>query len=249
MRVIVEGIATEYNDEGSGPVILMLHGWKDDMRTFNPLVAELGAGYRIVRLDLPGFGGSELPPRAWRLDDYVDIVAAFVQKLNLDVAVVVGHSFGGRIAMKGIARDTLAPKKLVLIASSGVAKRNTLRINALKALAKVGKLATLPLPRRIRNSLRERLYKNIRSDYANAGALRETFKNILAEDLSKAAGRIQTPTLLIWGSADTETPLEEGLRLSELIRGSIFTLVQAAGHFVHRDHPKEVAAAIEKFLI
>jgi len=248
MKVIVSGIATEYADDGEGPVMLMLHGWKDSLHTFDPLVPALAQKFRVVRVDLPGFGATEMPPEAWKLDDYADFVSAFTGKLRLDVRVLVGHSFGGRIAIKGTARGKFAPEKLVLIASAGVAQRKTLRVSSLKVLAKVGKLATLPLPRSVKTKLRNRLYESIKSDYANAGALKDTFVNVISENLSSAAEDIKIPALLIWGSADTETTLEEGVRLSELIHGSKLELLQAAGHFVHREHPERVVKMMLAFL-
>ena len=247
MKIIVNDIATEYMDGGTGPVILMLHGWKDSLHTFDPLIPALTQAHRVVRLDLPGFGGTETPQKNWKLDDYVEFVAALISKLKLDVRVLAGHSFGGRVAIKGLAEGVFTAQKLVLIASAGVAERNTLRNKSLKVLAKVGKLATLPLPKRLKNSLRNRLYKNIQSDYANAGALKETFVNVISENLSASAAKIPVPTLLIWGSADNETPLEEGVRLSGLIKGSKLELLQAAGHFVHREHPDVVALMITDF--
>lgn len=247
MKTIVSGLAIEYQEEGNGPAAIFLHGWKDDLHSFDPLIPHLSPHFKIVRLDLPGFGESELPRAPWKLDDYVDIVAAFVEKRSLHPAILLGHSLGGRICIKGVSRGVLRAEKIILIASAGVADRNTVRNQTLKVLAKVGKIATLPLPRGVRHKLRETMYKKIRSDYADAGELRETLVNILKEDLSLAAKSMRAPTLLIWGSADTETPLEEGVRLSELIEGAVLDVVQAAGHFVHRENPARVAELILRF--
>ena len=74
MKVIVNNLATEFEDEGTGPVLLFLHGWKDSLKTFAPLVPGLASDYRVVRLDLPGFGGSEMPSRPWSVSDYVAFV-------------------------------------------------------------------------------------------------------------------------------------------------------------------------------
>ncbi|MCE9541285.1 alpha/beta hydrolase [Candidatus Kaiserbacteria bacterium] len=249
MKVIVNGVATEYADDGTGPVILMLHGWKDSLHSFDPLIPVLTQAYRVVRLDMPGFGGTEMPPKNWVLGDYVDFVGGFISKLKLDVHTLAGHSFGGRVAIKGVADGMFTPAKLVLIASAGVAERNTLRNKSLKVLAKVGKLATLPLPKSVKNKLRNRLYKNIQSDYTNAGTLKDTFVNVISENLSGAAKEVTVPALLIWGSADTETTLEEGVRLGGLIKNSRLELIQAAGHFVHREHPDTVARLIGDFAV
>ncbi|MBV9159313.1 MAG: alpha/beta hydrolase [Candidatus Kaiserbacteria bacterium] len=248
MKIIVNNIATEHMDEGAGPVILMLHGWKDTLHTFDPIAAQLKEKFRIVRLDMPGFGGTELPRETWSVGDYADFVGAFASKLGITPHALVGHSFGGRVILKGIGTQTLAADKLVLIAAAGLAKRRKVRAAALKALATVGKVATLPLPKRMKQGLRDRLYKSIKSDYGNAGPLKAIFQRTIAEDLSSVAAAIKKPTLIIWGSADTETPLEDGVRLSELIKDSQFELFQAAGHFVHREHAEAIAQKIIEFL-
>ncbi len=113
MKVIVDNIAIESVDSGEGPVILMLHGWKDSLNTFDKLVPLL-PGYRVIRLDMPGFGASDAPRNAWGVGEYVDFVKAFIEKLNISPEIIVGHSFGGRIAIKGVGTGVLKPKMLVL---------------------------------------------------------------------------------------------------------------------------------------
>jgi len=248
MKVIVKGLATEYEDEGSGPVLLMLHGWGDSLRSFNTLVHRLG-GYRIVRLDLPGFGGTELPRGEWDVGDYARFVQEFCTKLSVAPQFLLGHSLGGRISIKGLARGIFTAEKLVLIASAGVADRPTVQNNAFMALAKVGKLMLKPFPRSWYLNLRRELYKVTGGDYVSAGALSETFVNVINEDLSKDAGEVHTPTLLIWGEDDLVTPVSEGKKLKTLIKGSELQILHGAGHFVHQQKTDEVAKLIRDFLV
>ncbi len=249
MKVIVKNLGVEYTDEGAGTQILMLHGWKDDAHTFDRIARTLANNHRVIRIDLPGFGGSDMSPTPWRLDDYVDFVSAFCEKLKLDVDILIGHSLGGRITIKGVARGILKPRKIVLIASAGIAKRTTIRNHALRAIAKLGKLLTAIWPLNLaQQKLRRRLYERIGSDYFAAGRLKETFINIIEEDLRSAASSITTPTLLIWGSNDAATPLKDGERMQRLIRGSRIEVIPGAGHFVHREHPEDVTAFIAGFI-
>lgn len=241
-------MATEYRDEGSGPAMLFLHGWQDNLHTFDSLVPLLSGDCRIVRLDLPGFGQSEAPRTAWHIDDYAAFVAEFVKKTGINVNLLIGHSLGGRIALKGMASKTFDAQKVVLIASAGIARRNSFRILFFRALAKIGRFVTVVPPFTFfRAALRRRLYQGLKSDYLSAGPLKETFLNIIAEDLSDSAKAITKPALLIWGSEDTETPLTDGQRLATLIPGAVLHVISRAGHFVHREKPAEVAELIRKF--
>ncbi len=249
MQIIVQNLATEYRDEGTGKVILFLHGWQDSLHTFDPLVPLLSASQRIVRLDLPGFGGSENPNESWDLDKYVQFVLNFIQKLNLSVDTLVGHSFGGRIIIKGVASKDLQLNSIILIGAAGIAKNRTARNTAIKFLAKIGGriISIFPLVF-LRDKIRKKMYRSIGSDYLDAGALKESFLNIIAEDLCESAKKISLPTLLIWGADDTQTPISDGEQFSRLIVHSRLNIINGAGHFIHREKPHEVARLIQEFV-
>ena len=249
MQVIVQNLATEYQNEGSGKTVLFLHGWQDNLHTFDALVPFLSSSYRIIRLDLPGFGKTETPKESWGLWGYVRFVDEFIKKLNIEVDTIVGHSFGGRIIIKGEAAKMFGADKIVLIGSAGIAKRNTARNFVLNIIAKIGKALTSMPPLSLwKRQIRRRFYKRIGSDYASAGALQETFLKTISEDLRENAKKITTPALLIWGVNDTDTPLPDGKRLSELIPNSKLHALEEAGHFVHQEKPREVANLITKFI-
>ena len=120
MKVIVNNLAIEYEDEGSGPVLLFLHGWQDSLHTFDAISDDLKKNYRIIRLDLPGFGKSDLPKTVWSISDYVSFVNDFIKKINLSVYALVGHSFGGRIILKGSGQRKIESEKNILISSAGI---------------------------------------------------------------------------------------------------------------------------------
>lgn len=247
MKIIVDDIATEYQDEGAGPVLLFLHGWKDSLRTFDALLPHFET-QRTLRLDLPGFGKSENPPKDWSLDDYVRFVRNFLQKIGVsELEALVGHSFGGRIAIKGTAEKVFVPKKIILIASGGIAKGRTPRNILFGLIAKVGKLFVFFLPS-YRRYLQEKLYKRAGSDYLNAGPLRETFLRVIREDLRETAKKISVATLLLWGEDDRETPLRDAQIFHEKIKGSELYTYSARGHFLHQEIPEKIAESIRKFL-
>ncbi len=253
MKIIVNNLATEYQDDGSGAVILFLHGWKDSLHTFDALVTGLIAEssvlkYRLVRLDLPGFGQSETPPQAWSVEDYANFIKTFCGKLNINPDYLVGHSFGGRVIIKAISKHILSPKKIVLIASAGIAKTKSAKNLAFKAIAKIGKfVTTVPPLNFLRDSLRGKLYKAAGSDYLQAGNLKETYFLTVNEDLSADASKIELPTLLVWGSTDSETPLADGQKFAQLIKNSRLEVFQGADHFVHQQEAKKITELIEEF--
>jgi pimeloyl-ACP methyl ester carboxylesterase len=248
MKVIVKGLATEYQDEGSGPILLMLHGWGDSLHSFDLLAHRLG-GFRVVRLDLPGFGGTELPHGDWDVADYARFVAEFCEKISIKTDYLLGHSFGGRINIKSLAHGILSAQKLILVGSAGVADRPTLQNNAFMTIAKVGKVLLKPFPRSWYLNLRRELYNVTGGDYVSAGALKETFVRVISEDLSTDAAHLKLPTLLVWGEDDLVTPISEGRKLNELIEDSKLHILHGAGHFVHQQKTDEVAELIKKFLV
>jgi len=246
MKVIVNNIATEYTDDGTGQVIFMLHGWLDSLHSFDSLADHLSKSKRVIRLDLPGFGQTEIPPESWVLDDYISFVAAFITKLKLTDYVLLGHSFGGRIAIKGCGGGQLQPKALILIAAAGLAQRKTARNYAYTAVAKVGKLVTLVPPLYFwRDRLRSALYRSAKSDYLTSQHLRSIYLAVISEDLTSWAQKLKYPTLIIWGADDDQTPVADGEQLSQLIAGSKLIVIPETGHFVHQQATNQVIDAME----
>jgi pimeloyl-ACP methyl ester carboxylesterase len=251
MKIVVKNLVVQYEDRGNpkGMALLFLHGWKNNLHTFDPIIPGLATHYRIIALDLPGSGGTEIPRSDWDLDDYVDFVDEFIEKIHVQVDVLAGHSLGGRVIIKGVAREVFHPKKIILIASAGIAQRKSLRNGMVTLVAKAGKAITaIPPFSLVRERLRRNLYQKIGSDYGNAGGMKGTFLKVIKEDLSGSASKITLPTLLIWGGHDTETPLADGKRLHRLIQGSKLLILPDGSHFVHREKPQEVMDAIENFL-
>ncbi len=249
MKIIVQNIATTYTNRGTGPVILCLHGWKDSLRTFDSIESALLKRGRVIALDLPGFGETGNPPEAWQVGDYVKFVSDFLKKIGVESDYLIGHSFGGRIIIKGIGDGSLSARKIVLIASAGLTTEKTIYTRITKIFFKVSAwILRIPPFSYLRSFVRKVFYTAIGSDYFNAGALQETFIKIIAEDLSDTARRITTPTLLIWGAKDDATPVKHGKALQSMIRDSRLEIFTDAGHFVHHEKAVEVGNLIEEFL-
>ena len=249
MNVVVDGLMTNYQKIGKGKVVVLLHGWGDTSQTFSKLIENLEHKYLIYGLDLPGFGGTQTPPSAWGLSNYAEFVAAWLQKVGLErVYAFGGHSYGGAVLIVGLADGLLKADKLFLMASAGVRGKQKLRKNLLKAATKTVKLPLNLLPAQRRRRLRSKFYSTIGSDLTLLPHMELTFKRIIGEDVRLKAKSIKIPTLLIYGSSDKETPINDGQILSQAINNSRLEIVQGAGHFLHQEQVEQVAGLVSNFL-
>jgi len=249
VNIVVNGLLTNYQLQGKGKLVLLLHGWGDSSKGLADLQIALGKTYQVLALDLPGFGGSQPPKKAWNLDDYADFLAAVLKKLELKQPyAIVGHSNGGAVAIRAVGQDKLRPQKLVLLAASGIRHKHGARKAVLRAVAKTGKLATARLPGRFRQALRQSLYTAAGSDLLVVPGMEGTFKRTVAQDVQADAASIDEPTLLIFGEQDKAVPPADGERYHQLLVNSQLEVLQGVGHFVHLEQPTQVAKRIQDFL-
>src|SRR5437868_5157539 len=137
MQVVIDGLLTQYALSGKGKLVVLLHGWGDDSRTFATLQLELAKKYQVLAVDLPGFGGTQPPQDVWGLDEYAAFVQVILTKLNLGhTYALIGHSNGGAVAIRAVALGLLKPQKLILLAASGIRDRGSPKRLALKVVAK-----------------------------------------------------------------------------------------------------------------
>jgi pimeloyl-ACP methyl ester carboxylesterase len=249
MQAIVDNLLTSYEKAGKGPVVLLLHGWGDSHATFAKLVRSLKDKHTVISVDLPGFGGTHSPKEVWELNNYCEFVAKFLAKIDATkLHAVIGHSNGGSIAIRGLAQGNFKSDKLVLLSSAGVRDVFRGRKKALRIAAKAAKAATYPLPKSLQNKLKRRAYESIGSDMFVAEHLQETFKKVVTDDVRRDAKKLRLPTLIVYGSEDTATPVSYGEMFREAIPGSMLQVVDGAGHFVHHDNPEAVNEFIKEFL-
>jgi pimeloyl-ACP methyl ester carboxylesterase len=238
-NVLVNGLLTSYREQGKGKVVLVLPGWRAE-RAMDDLADGLSRNFRVIQLDFPGFGESEAPKEPWGVSDFADFTAKFLEKLGIDeIFAVIGHSFGGRVLLKAEGFTDFDAKKLVFIDSAGVCPKKTLK----QRVFHLGRpLRKLPGAQKV-------VQKVGSADYlATSGALRETFKRIINEDLTREMTKITQPSLLIWGKNDTDTPVSDAEVFKAKILHSELKIVPEAGHYVFLDQPKVVLAQIKEFL-
>ncbi len=235
-------------------ILLCLHGWGGTKESFAELREALkDAPVEILAPDLPGFGQEPEPPRPWTVDDYATWIEQWLKK-NTRYQIpdtryhLLGHSHGGRIAIKLAIRGNIPIGHLYLCAAAGIRRpRHWKRILGL-ILAKTGKfLFRVPVLRRFQPLGRALLYRLIRvHDYERASPLmQQTLIEVTKEDLRPLLPKITVPTDIFWGQEDRMTPVRDAHVMHGAIRGSTLHIYPGVRHRVHRDRAGEIAAAIQ----
>src|SRR5664280_2505853 len=248
---LVDGITLAYVDEGSGDPVVLLHGWGGQAASMTPLIVALRDTYRVVAFDLPGFGGSSPPPVPWGTPEYAVFVERAVASLGITCATYIGHSFGGRIAIWLAAHAPEAVHALVLVDAAGIRPSATFRRRMRRLFYKSAQtVLRLPILGVKGPALRERLAMRFGSaDYrATTGVMRASMVKTVNLDLATCLRAINAPTLLLWGEKDAATPIADGRKMEQLIRGSRLIAVAGAGHFSYLDSPAFVNAVVSAFL-
>ncbi|MCM1087982.1 MAG: alpha/beta hydrolase [Muribaculaceae bacterium] len=252
MVIKIDDISVNYIDEGTGDAILLLHGWGANIGLFDGIVKTLSPSHRVVALDMPGFGRTPEPPEAWCVDDYVDFVIQFIERLQIDEVSILVHSFGGRVLFKMNARDNLpfVIRKAVLIDAAGIMPKKTwkqkMSLRIYKAAQRVmnTKLLHFLYPDAVDNMRRKRGS----ADYNQATPMmRAVLVKVVNEDLTHLISALKCPTLLIWGDADTATPIADAKRMEELIDDAGLVVCEGAGHYSFLEQPAKVHGALLAF--
>lgn len=243
MQILVNKVPINYRIDGEGKTLLLLHGWRDSLSTYDALAAELQDRYRIVRLDLPNFGQSGNSETIITTHDYADFVAAFIKKVDLGpLSALIGHSMGGQIAIYALAHEIVMADSLVLLAAAAIRNEGQVRKALLKTAAKVAK----PL---LGSKVKQKIYRRLDSDYDPrlSPTLRAVLTSALERDVQKEARELQIPTLLVYGQNDSATPARHGSRLAQLIPDARLETV-IAGHHLHQERAEQIANIIEDFV-
>lgn len=251
MNCMVDGLNIHYVEEGSGPALLLLHGWGSSGTAWRGIMDELCGKYRVIAPDLPGFGESDMPPEAWDVERYAACTLRFMQAVGARNPILIGHSFGGRIIVKLAGTGRVSPEKIVLIDAAGVRPKQSVRTRLRVRVFKLIKGAlSLPGIRRYTGKLLAAARAHFGSaDYNSAPeVLRQTLVRVVNEDLTCHMPQIGAPTLLIYGENDTATPVEDAKRIEALIPDAGLCVIQGAGHFSFIDRPYEVYAILHSFL-
>lgn len=227
--------------------IYILHGWAQDPDNENKwaeLRSQLAVyGYQTVFLPLPGL--TTPLDEVWTLDSY----ASWLEEQLADEKkiILLGHSFGGQIAVRFTAQNGEKVTKLILIDSAGILDKSLfvlLKKNIFYYLAKIGKLFFSA------EIFRKALYFLVREkDYYQASqTLRQTMSNVVREEVEQELSQIQTPTLILWGAKDSITPVKLAKKFKDNLKNSQLKIIDEARHSPQFTHAKLVAQEIAEFI-
>lgn len=250
MLAEVSGVTTRYEKVGNGSPVVVLHGWGGAIERVKPIVQCLSRAHAVYAPDLPGLGQSEKPPADWGVYQYAEWVDAFMCTVQCPRAHIVGHSFGGRVAIALAAQHAHLVDRLVLVNSAGIRPKRTwqhrARVGLFKGARRLSRL--IPFPH-----WREATVKHVctafgASEYRDAGSMRNIFVRVVNEDLRTLLPTIQAPTLLIWGENDGEVPLSDGELMAREIRNARLEILRGAGHFSYLDQLPRFCGLVQGFL-
>jgi len=260
----VDGVRLRYVRAGTGPAVVLLHGFASSIFTWRDVLPELARGHDVVAVDLPNSGGSairpDLPPAA-----YPRLVIGLMDRLGLGRASLVGNSLGGGIAVLVAAQHPEHVDRLVLIDSVGynlAAKDRPWVLRAAGAPPLARLLEALPVRRAVVTlALRQvffddRLVTADRIDEYVAPLLRPgavaAGQALLAgsDDMGfpGVVAQVRAPTLVIWGREDRWVPVGDADRFLADIPGARKFVIEGCGHLPQEERPAEVLKLLEDFL-
>lgn len=237
----IKNVDINYVDYGEGSnTLVLLHGWGQNIDMMKPIGDKLKKNNRVIILDLPGFGQTKEPDDIWTMYDYCEMVKELLDELKIDNPIMVGHSFGGKISL--IYASIYKVDKLILFGSpfkKEVQKLST-KTKILKQLKKVPGL----------NKLEGFAKKHIGSrDYKQAS---DFMRKILVEhvnlDITEDVKKIKCPTLIVWGTMDTEVPIERAYELEKLISDSAVIPYEGCTHYAYLERLGQTINIIKNFI-
>lgn len=231
--------------------LVILHGWASHQKNWQPFIKILkNLGANVYQPAMPGFLENIIDvPHSTA--DYVNWLKQFLKKNRINKPTLIGHSFGGQVAINFTVKNPSKVNRLILINSAGI--RNQLNIKKLffLVLAKTGKVVfSLPLLNNLFSIAQRFLYKAAHEgDYYQASpVMKETLKIINKEDQTKHLKSIDTPTLILWGEKDTITPLKDGEKIHQLMPNSKLVIYPNTTHGLPFQAPKKIANKILWFI-
>lgn len=224
----------------NGMNMVLLHGWGQNIEMMKPIGNAFKNNFKITIIDLPGFGNSDEPNNILTVFDYVEYLQKLFIKLKIENPILIGHSFGGKIAIAYASKYKV--KKLILFAPSfcKTKQRLTTKQKILKILKKI------PILNKLENYAKSKIGS---TDYKNASPImRQILVNSINLDLKENAKKIICPTLLIWGELDEAVKVEDGKVLDSIIPDSGLIIYPNKTHYAYLEDINKTINILDNFL-
>ena len=270
--VTIHGHRRAFVRAGSGPVVLLLHGLGCDHTTWEPVIDSLARRYTVIAPDLLGHGLSDKPRADYSVGGYANAMRDLLTVLGIDKVTVIGHSFGGGVAMQFAYQFPERTERMVLVAPGGLGPEVTPAIRAIttpgfhQAMA----LLTLPGVRHVgmagMRALARTSWRPVR-DLDEVAAIYDSFKDPHARHAIRHVvravvdwrGQIVTmadraylteamPMCVVWGEDDHVIPVKHAGNAEQLAPKARVEVIPNAGHFPHKDHPHRFAKVVHEFI-
>ena len=256
MKISIDGYDISYKISGpeDAEILVVLQGWGTEMGLYDSVAAAVSDKYRVIQFDLPGFGASDEPREPWNVDAYADFFCSFMEALGIKKAVLLGHSYGGRVIIKLAALDRLPFRieRIVLIDSAGVLPIRTpqqqRKIRTYKTLKKLldNRVVRFLIP----ETVKEWKSRQGSADYRNATpVMRQCLVMAVNEDLTEYLPKVRQETLLIWGEKDTATPIRDAKIMEEKMPNAGLAVIEGTGHYSFLEDPVRFRGILQTFLL
>jgi pimeloyl-ACP methyl ester carboxylesterase len=271
-HVTIHGHRRAYVVAGSGPALLLLHGLGCDHTTWAPVIDSLARRYTVIAPDLLGHGESDKPRADYSVGGYANGMRDLLTVLGIDRVSVVGHSFGGGVAMQFAYQFPERTERLILVGSGGLGPEVTPAIRAITTpgFHQAMGLLTLPGVRHVGTAgMRALAATGVRAtrDLTELADIYDSFKDprtrAAIRHVVRAVvdwrGQIVTmadraylteamPMCVVWGRNDQVIPVRHAGNAAALAPSARVEIIPNAGHFPHKDHPQRFVKIVNDFI-
>lgn len=260
----VDGLRINYQDSGppDAPVLLLLHGFGSSLQTWDAWAPQLALKFRVIRLDLPGFGlTGQSPTRNYSEGQDLATLVGFVNKLNLPSYSVVGHSMGGKMAWSLAAAQPERVKALVLMAPDGFSPEAQWGTKPYEVPAIMGLMkyclpryfvrgfidAAYADPQLLTQQMVSRYHDMLRAPGVRAAILDRADQTVYSDPRPRLR-QITAPTLLLWGERDAMIPSSNAASYAAELPHARTMVLPKLGHVLQEEQPEIGLAQVDAFL-
>ncbi|MDF9866974.1 pimeloyl-ACP methyl ester carboxylesterase [Bacilli bacterium PM5-3] len=246
MEIVIDNMVINYEKVGHGQPVIVMHGWQQNLEMMYSIVGALSDQYEVYNIDLPGHGQSDEPLTPYTIDDYTTFLEKFIVENNIVNPIIIGHSFGCRIAIRYASRNENLDK-MILTGAAGIMPKRTILYYFKIYTYKFFKLfKDVPF---IKHYIQEMIDNGGSEDYKNSSPImKEVLKNTVNFDLTPYLTEVNVPTLLIFGSNDDATPVWMGKIMNARISDSKLIIYEGCSHYAYLERIEDFNRDMLNFL-